>query len=46
MKEQQTNDEQIHSILDQTINYAVSVSDDEMKSINTKTLFVFGDQDP
>ena len=45
MKEQQTSDEQIRSILDQTINYAVSVSDDEMKTINAKTLFVLGDHD-
>ena len=45
MKEEHTSEEQIRSILNQTINYDISISDDEMRSINTKTLFVLGDQD-
>jgi pimeloyl-ACP methyl ester carboxylesterase len=45
MHEQQTSEEQIKSILEQVVNYNVSVSDEEMKSIQTKTLFVLGDQD-
>ncbi len=45
MREQQTSEEQIKSILEQLPNYNVSVSDDEMKSIQTRVLFVWGDQD-
>lgn len=45
MKEQQTSEMQIRSILDQIVNYNVSVSDEELKSIQAKTLFVLGDQD-
>jgi pimeloyl-ACP methyl ester carboxylesterase len=45
MKEQQTNEAQIRAILEQMPNYIVSVSDQEMKSIRARTLFVFGDQD-
>lgn len=45
MVEQHTDDEQIRAILDQISNYNISVSDEEMKSIQTKTLFVLGDQD-
>ena len=45
MKEQQTSEEQIRSILAQTPNYVVSVSDSEMKSIKARTLFVLGDRD-
>ena len=45
MQEQQTSEMQIRSILDQVFNYNVSGSDEEMRSIQTKTLFVLGDQD-
>ena len=45
MREQQENEEQIKSILNQVPNYDVSVSDEELKSIQTKTLLVFGDHD-
>ena len=45
MREQQLNKEQIKSILEQIPNYNVSLSDIEMKSIRTKTLFVIGDND-
>jgi len=45
MKEQQTSDAQIRSILDQMPDYVVSVSESELKSIKTRTLFVLGDKD-
>jgi pimeloyl-ACP methyl ester carboxylesterase len=45
MKDQQTSEEQIKSILAQMPNYIVSVNDSEMKSIQARTLFVLGDQD-
>jgi pimeloyl-ACP methyl ester carboxylesterase len=45
MKEQQTSEEQIKSILSQMVNYKVSVNDAEMKSIQAKVLFVLGDKD-
>jgi pimeloyl-ACP methyl ester carboxylesterase len=45
MHEQQTSLAQIRSILDQVPNYIISVSGDEMKTIQTKTLLVLGDQD-
>ena len=45
MREQQTSEEQIRSILDQVINYNVIVTDVELKSISTRTLFVIGDKD-
>ncbi len=45
MREQQTSENQIRSILDQLVNYKVLVRDEEMKSIQTTTLFVWGDQD-
>jgi pimeloyl-ACP methyl ester carboxylesterase len=45
MKDQQTSEDQIKSILAQMVNYKVSVNDDEMKSINAKVLFVLGDKD-
>jgi pimeloyl-ACP methyl ester carboxylesterase len=45
MREQQTSDEQIRSILDQMINYKVYVSDEELKNIYSSVLFVLGDQD-
>ncbi|HLT72119.1 MAG TPA: alpha/beta hydrolase [Cyclobacteriaceae bacterium] len=46
MREQQTSEEQIKSILEQVPNYNVSVSDAELRSIQTRTLLVHGDQDP
>jgi hypothetical protein len=45
MREQQTSELQIRTILDQIINYNIAVSDEEMKSIKTSTLFALGDQD-
>ncbi len=45
MKEQQTSETQIKTILDQMVNYNVSVSEAELKSINARVLFVFGDKD-
>ncbi|MEX2591181.1 MAG: alpha/beta hydrolase [Anditalea sp.] len=45
MYEHQTNEAQIRSILDQFPNYSVSISDEEMESIQSKILFVLGDQD-
>lgn len=45
MHAQQTSEVQIKSILDQVANYNVFVSDQELKSIQTKTLIVVGDQD-
>jgi pimeloyl-ACP methyl ester carboxylesterase len=45
MREQQMNEAQSKAILDQFQNYKVSVSDEEMKSIQAKTLFILGDQD-
>jgi pimeloyl-ACP methyl ester carboxylesterase len=45
MREQQTNEEQIKSILAQVPNYNVSVSESELKSISARTLIVHGDKD-
>ena len=45
MREEQTNEEQIKSILAQMPNYDVSVSEKELKSIQAKTLLVLGDLD-
>lgn len=45
MREQQTNEEQIKSILNQLPNYNISVSDKELKSIRTPTLLVYGDKE-
>lgn len=45
MREEQTSDEQIKSILEQLPNYIVSISPQEFKSITTKTLFVVGDNE-
>jgi pimeloyl-ACP methyl ester carboxylesterase len=45
MREQQTSEEQIRSILDQVVHYKIAVSDEEMKSIQARTLFVLGDLD-
>jgi pimeloyl-ACP methyl ester carboxylesterase len=45
MREQQTNEEQIKSILDQVPNYKVTVTDQELKSIQAQTLLVVGDLD-
>jgi pimeloyl-ACP methyl ester carboxylesterase len=46
MQEQQNSEEQIRSILAQVPNYSVTVSEEELKSIQTRTLLVLGDQDP
>jgi pimeloyl-ACP methyl ester carboxylesterase len=43
--EQQTNEKQIRAILDQFPNYQISIREDELKTIQTKTLIVLGDQD-
>lgn len=45
MREQQINDERIRNILDQVPNYAVQLSEAELKSIQTRTLLVVGDND-
>ena len=45
MRENQMSEEQIKSILDQVSNYSVSVSPEQFKSIQTKTLFVVGDKE-
>ena len=45
MREEQTSEEQIKSILDQVPNYNISFSEEELKSIQAKTLIVVGDQD-
>ena len=45
MREQQTNETQIQAILDQLPNYQISISKTELKTIQTKTLMVFGDHD-
>lgn len=46
MREQQMNEDRIKNILDQFPNYTVNVTESELKSIKTKTLFVVGDKDP
>lgn len=46
MREQQMNEDRIKNILDQFPNYSVTLSESELKSIKTKTLFVVGDNDP
>jgi pimeloyl-ACP methyl ester carboxylesterase len=45
MREQQTSEEQIHSILDQIVNYNITVTDTELKTIKAKTLIVVGDKE-
>lgn len=45
MREQQISDERIRNILDQFPNYAVQLSEAELKSIKTRTLLVAGDND-
>lgn len=46
IREQQTDEAQVKSILDQFPNYAITVNEAELKSIQTKTLIIVGDQDP
>lgn len=46
MREEQTNEEQIKSILAQMPNYDVTVNEKELKTIQAKTLLVLGDLDP
>ena len=45
MREQQTDEEQIRSILSQVVNYNVFISDIELRGIQTRTLIVLGDKD-
>ncbi len=45
MREQQTSEDQIKSILAQVPNYNISISEGELKSIQSRTLLVHGDQD-
>lgn len=45
MHEQQINEDRIKNILEQFPNYSVTVSEDELKSIKTRTLLVVGDND-
>jgi len=46
MYEQQMNEDRIKNILEQFPDYSVTVSESELKSIKTKTLFIVGDNDP
>jgi len=46
MHDQQVSEERIKNILDQMPNYSVTVSDEELRSIKTRTLLVVGDNDP
>lgn len=46
MQEQQISKERIKNILNQIPNYSVTVSDEELRSIKTRTLLVVGDNDP
>lgn len=45
MREQQTNEKQIQTILEQVPNYNVRVSNDELRNIQTQVLIVVGDND-
>jgi pimeloyl-ACP methyl ester carboxylesterase len=45
MRDHQTSEEQIKIILEQFQHYVVSVSNEEMKRITAKTLFILGDKD-
>lgn len=45
MREQQTSEKQIQTILEQVPNYNVSVSNDELRTIQPKVLMVVGDND-
>jgi len=45
MRDQQTSEDHIRSILDQVPNYIVTVSVEELKSIHARTLIVVGDHD-
>ena len=45
MLEQQTSVEQIRSILDQIVNYNITVTETELKNIKAKTLIVVGDNE-
>jgi pimeloyl-ACP methyl ester carboxylesterase len=45
MQEQQIDDNRIKNILDQVPNYSVTVSEDELRSIKTRTLLITGDND-
>lgn len=45
MREQQRDESQIRSILEQVPHYKVFLSDEELKSIQSRVLFVWGDQD-
>lgn len=45
MREQQTNEKQIQTILEQVPNYNVRVSKDELRNIQTQVLIVVGDND-
>lgn len=46
IREQQTSEEQVISILNQVPNYAITLSEEELKGIKTTTLLVTGDKDP
>lgn len=45
MRDNQTSEEQIRTILDQSVNYYASVSPEQFKSILAETLMVIGDQE-
>lgn len=45
MQEQQTSEEQIQNILEQIPNYNIRLSNDELRTIQTRILIVVGDND-
>lgn len=45
MRDQQVNEERIKNILDQVPHYFVEVNEAELRSIQTRTLIVVGDND-
>lgn len=45
MGKEHTSEEQIRSILNEIKNYNVTIGNEELKTIQTKTLFVLGDRD-
>lgn len=46
MREQQISEDRVKNILEQFPNYSVTLTESELQSIHTRTLFVVGDNDP
>ncbi len=46
VREQQTDEARVKSILDQVPNYEINIRENELKNIRTRTLLVVGDGDP